>query len=78
MLRSLKLACKSFMNHIFLEKMVKRPTCFKNPAKTTCIDLLITNTHQMFQNATTYETGLSDFHKLVLSIMKLTKKDHHA
>ena len=28
----------------------------------------------MFQNAKTYETGLSDFHKLVVSAMKLSYK----
>ena len=54
--------------------MVKKPTCFKNPAKPTCIDLIITNKPGMFRNAKTYETGLSDFHKLVVSIMKLSSK----
>ena len=55
--------------------MVKKPTCFKNPAKPTCIDLIITNKPGMFQNAKTYETGLSDFHKLVVSTMKLSYKN---
>ena len=54
--------------------MVKKPTCFKNPAKPTCIDLIITNKPGMFQNAKTYETGLSDFHKLVASTMRLSYK----
>ena len=58
----------------FLENMVKKPTCFKNPAKPTCIDLIITNKPGMFQNAKTYETGLSDFHKLVASTMRLSYK----
>ena len=74
MLRSLKLACKSFVNHIILENMVKKLTCFNNTAKPTCIDLIITNKPGMFQNAKTYETGLSDFHKLVVSTMKLSYK----
>ena len=74
MLRSLKLACKSFVNHIILENMVKKLTCFNNTAKPTCIDLIITNKPGMFQNAKTYETGLSDFHKLVASTMKLSYK----
>ena len=54
--------------------MVKKRTCFKNPAKRTCIDLIITSKPGMFQNAKTYETGLSDFHKLVVSTMKLSYK----
>ena len=63
----------------FSENMVKKPTCFKNPARPACIVLIVTNKPGMFQNAKTYETGLSDFHKLVVSIMKLSnKKDRHA
>ena len=59
--------------------MVKKPTCFKNPARPACIVLIVTNKPGMFQNAKTYETGLSDFHKLVVSIMKLSnKKNCHA
>ena len=54
--------------------MWKNPTCFKNPAKPTYIDLIITNKPGMFQNAKTYETCLSDFHKLVVSIMKVSYK----
>ena len=65
---------QEFCESYFLENMVKKPTCFKNPAKPTCIDLIITNKPGMFQNAKTYETGLSDFHKLVVSTMKLSYK----
>ena len=34
---------QEFCESYFLEIMVKKPTCFKNPAKPTCIDLIITN-----------------------------------
>ena len=54
--------------------MVKKPTCFKNPANPKCIDLIIINKPGMFQNVKTYETGLSDFHKLVVYVMKLSYK----
>ena len=74
MLRSLKPACKRFVNHIFLKNMVKKPTCFKNPANPKCIDFIIINKPGMFQNVKTYETGLSDFHKLVVNVMKLSYK----
>ena len=53
--------------------MVKKPACFKNPAKPTYIDLRITNRPGMFRNAKTFKTGLTYFHKLV-SIMKLSYK----
>ena len=65
---------QEFCESYFLENMVKKPACFKNPAKPTCIDLIITNKPRMFQIAKTYETGLSDFHKLVVSTMKLSYK----
>ena len=68
---------QEFCESYFLENMVKKPTCFKNPAKPTCIDLMITNKPGMFQNAKTYETGLSDFHKLDVSTMKQKKTAAH-
>ena len=42
--------------------MVKNPRYFRNPAKLTCIDLIIANKFDMFHNAKTYETGLLGFH----------------
>ena len=43
--------CKSH----FLENMMKKTTCFKDPAKSACMDLLITNNPGIFQNGKTYE-----------------------
>ena len=42
----------------------------------SCIDLILTNRCMSFQNTTTVETGLSDFHKMTITIMKtfFTKK----
>ena len=34
---------QEFCESYFLENMVKKATCFKKPAKPTCIDLIITN-----------------------------------
>ena len=34
---------QEFCESYFLENMVKKPTCFQNPAKPPCIDLIITN-----------------------------------
>ena len=65
---------QEFCESYFLENMGKKPTCFKNLAKPTCIDLIITNKPGMFWNAKTYESGLSDCHNLVVSIMKLSHK----
>ena len=63
------------MNHTFLENTVKKLICFKNPAKPTCIEMIITNKLvEMFRIAKMYETGLSDFYKLFVSVMKLSYK----
>ena len=44
----------------------------------SCIDLFLTNSHQRFQNTTMVCTGLSDFHKMVVTVMKNTfpKAEH--
>ena len=54
-----------------LENLIKEPTCFKgkNPS---CIDLILTNQKQLFMKSRTFITGISDFHALTTSIMKLT------
>ena len=49
-----------------LRNLVKHPTCFKNPENPSCIDLLLTNRPLSFQTTTVIETGLSDFHKMVV------------
>ena len=53
-----------------LKSLIKEPTCFKSLCKPTCIDLILTNKKRSFQNSTTIETGLSDFHKMVITVMK--------
>ena len=54
--------------------MVNRPTYFKNPKKPSCKDLILTNYPRIFQNSCTIETGLSEFHKVVVTVMKTTYK----
>ena len=46
-------------------------TCYKNPANPTCIDLILTNKARSFKTTCVIETGLSDFHKMTLAIMKV-------
>ena len=53
------------------QNLIKDNTCFKNPEKPSCIDLIITNRPKSFQNSVTLETGLSDFHKMTLTVMKV-------
>ena len=53
-----------------LRNLVKEPTCYKNPDNPSCIDLFLTNRPRTFQCTTTIETGISDFHKLVVAVLK--------
>ena len=46
-------------------------TCFKNPDNPTCIGLILTNKHRLFQNTSVIETGLSDFHRLTITVMRV-------
>ena len=63
-------ALKDFCNLYSLTRLINRPTCWKNPSKPTCIDLILTNRPKFFQNTNVIEMGLSDFHKMVVTIMK--------
>ena len=49
---------------------MKEPTCNKNPDNPSCIDLFLTNRPRTFQCTSTLETGISDFHKLVVTVLK--------
>ena len=49
---------------------MNKPTCCKNPDKPTCIDLILANCRRSFQNSGVIETGLSDFHTMIVTVMK--------
>ena len=53
-----------------LENLIKEPTCFKSTENPSSIDLILTNKKNCFQNSMTIETGLSDFHKMMVTVMK--------
>ena len=59
-----------FCNVYNLESLSNTPTCFKNPENPSCIDLLLTNSKNNFDETVVLESGLSDFHKLVVSVLK--------
>ena len=53
-----------------LNNLIKVPTCFKNLEKLTSIDLMLTNSYRSFQSSWAIETGLSDFQKMIVTILK--------
>ena len=60
------------MNEHNIGNLVKEKTCFKSSTNPSCIDLFLTNYPLSFQNTCTITTGLSDFHKMVITVMKMT------
>ena len=67
---SMKLS--DFLDEFHMKNLVKEPTCFKNPENPSCVDLFITNFHRSFMKTTTSSTGLSDFHKMIITVMRTT------
>ena len=61
---------EDFCDTYNLNALIKEATCFKNPERPTCIDHILTNHPNSFCNSKTIETGLSDFHKLTITVLR--------
>ena len=59
-----------FLFEMNAKNIVKEPTCYKSLSNPSCIDLVITNNSSSFQNTKTITTGLPDFHKMVITVLK--------
>ena len=64
----------AFCNKYKLKALNKEPTCFKNYMRPSCIDLYLTNCPKSFESTLTIETSLSDFHKLIVTVLKVSMK----
>ena len=62
---------KTFIKERELYSMIKTPTCCKS-VHGRCIDLLLTNSKYSFQKSQSFETGFSDFHHMIYTILKTT------
>ena len=67
-----------FCNVNSLKTLNKGPTCFKNSGNASCIDLFLTTRQQGFQQTHAIETGISDFHKMVFTVVKTHYKNQKA
>ena len=65
-----EIAMSDFVEVYNFKNLTKGPTCFKNPNKPSCIDLILTNKKKQFIPSTLIKTGVSDFHKIVLTVLK--------
>ena len=58
---------RDFLFHYNVKNLVKENTCFKSIDNPRCIDLFLTNS---YRNTTTIATGLCDFHKMAITVLK--------
>ena len=58
------------MESYSLKNIAKAPICFQSDRPKT-IDLIFTNRTSNFQNTTSIETGLSDFHCMIATVVKV-------
>ena len=70
-------AFSDFCSMYNLKNLITEPTCYKNAENPTSINVILTNRFKSFRESRTIETGLSDYHKMIYTILKLDikKKD---
>ena len=61
----------SFCNLYNLKCLVQELTYYKNPERSSCIDLFLSNCENHFLKTEILETGLSDTHKLIITATML-------
>ena len=64
-------AMKSFCQINNFKRLLDKPTCYKKPTNPSCVDLIIINKPRNFQSFCMFKTGLSDFHKMTLTVLQL-------
>ena len=67
-------AISVFSDNYDLKSPIKEPTCYKNPNKSFWIDIILTNKPQRFEHSCVIGTGLPDFHKMTVTVMKTSCK----
>ena len=63
-----------FAMYTIFQILSKNQLCFKNPDNPSCTDLFLTNRRKCFQDTMTMETGISNFSKMVMTVLKLFYK----
>ena len=61
-----------FLNAYSLKNLVKEKTCFKSLQNPSTVDIFLTNNYRCFQGTCALSVGISDFHKLIITVMKST------
>ena len=61
---------KDFCDIYSFQYLIKEPQCYKNSNNPKCADLVLTNWQHIFQNSCVIDTGLSDFHKMTVTVLR--------
>ena len=67
-----EIVMSTFLNTYSLKNLVKEKTCFKSLQNPSTVDLFLTNNSRYFQGTRAISVGISDFHKLIITVMKTT------
>ena len=67
-------AMKNFCEMYDLKNLIKTPTYYKNPDNPISIDVMLTNRKNWFENSIAIETGLSDHHRMTISVLEVHHK----
>ena len=59
-----------FLEQYEAKDIMKSKTCFKNTDRPTCINLLLNNISHSFRNTMAISTGLSDFYKMIITVLE--------
>ena len=62
----------AFCEKYSLSSLIKEPIFYKHSANHSYIDLILTNSLHNFQNSSVVETGLSDFNRMIVTVLKTT------
>ena len=65
----------AFCNKYKLKTLNKKSAWFKSYISPSCIELYLTNCPKSFESTLKIETGLSYFHKLIVTAWKLSMKN---
>ena len=67
---SMNMEVANFCAMYNLKNLVKEATCYKNVNNPSCIDLILTNRHKRSHKPKVLETGISDFHCMIITVLK--------
>ena len=60
---------QNFCESLLLKYLIKKPTCYKGDTSTG-IDHIVTNIPKRFMKSMALETGISDHHKMIMTIFR--------